>query len=130
MFSPVTTYYYLGELAAPLTGSSPTRQREGSRGIRTYQEDLSIVNRKRDLDHGKIHLLAEGVRQFDRAGVTCQFCRFSAFYKTARGVSQTPDDGAWRIGEAIFVHIYLFTPSGFGRDLTLVEDLWDHSTPL
>ncbi len=28
---------------------------------------------------------AEGVRQFDIAGVSCPICRFSAFYKTARG---------------------------------------------
>ncbi len=30
MVTPVPTYYYLGELAGPLTGGSPTRQREGS----------------------------------------------------------------------------------------------------
>ena len=30
MVTPVPSYYYLGELAGPLTGGSPTRQPEGS----------------------------------------------------------------------------------------------------
>ncbi len=43
------------------------------------------VKQKDDVDHKKVTLMLKGVQPFDIAGISYQVCRFSAFYKTARG---------------------------------------------